>query len=69
MIAFDIRIIHERQGEGVGAEFKIEYGEKRPAETELKALSVYFGPRLEEMARSFLDAPKEWHAAPLPKKT
>ena len=68
MIAFDIRIIRERAGEGVGAEYKVEFGERLPTETELTALSVYFGPRLEQMARSVLGMQPEWRIAFPPKK-
>ena len=63
MIDFSIRILRERTGEGVSAEYKIGFGEKRPTESELKALATYFCPRLEELARKHLDAPKEWQSA------
>jgi len=66
MIDFSIRIVRNRTGTGVSAEYRIGFGEKQPTETELKALSAYFCPRLEELARQNLQAPKEWQmAAPI----
>ena len=63
MIDFTIRILRERTGDGVSAEFRVDFGAKRPTEPELKALSAYFCPQLEKLARKHLDMPSGWHVA------